>query len=130
MDASPPDPHGPPADLDTDARALYRKLREFLKGQQTWEDSDKYVLGQACRYEQRARQARGCMYDDEGRVVFSGKGYKGQEVPSTFLRTAVEAEKAFVDCLKELGLTPRARKQLQIEVGGGDGGGKFGGAFG
>lgn len=126
----PPDPHGPPGDLDTDARALYRKLRDFLKKQGTWENSDRYILGQTCRYEQRARLARGAMYDPELRAfVLTTEGYKGQDVKHPNLATAEAAEKSFVDGLRELGLTPRARKQLEIEVAKGAGG-KFGGALG
>lgn len=120
----PPDPHGPPGDLDTSARSLYRKLRDFLKAQGTWENSDRYALGQVCRYEQRARLAR------EGIPRgLTAEGYKGQDVQHPNLKTAEAAEKSFMEGLKELGLTPRARKQLQIETGGADGG-KFGGSFG
>lgn len=125
----PPDPHGPPGDLDTDARALYRKLREFLKGQQTWENSDRYILGQVCRYEMRARIARaGLPLDKHGKPVLISTGYKGQEVAHPNLKTAEAAEKSFVDGLRELGLTPAARKRLEIEVGRRDAG-KFGAAF-
>ena len=123
----PPDPNGPPGDLDTNGRALYRKLRTFLQGQSTWEDSDRYILGQTCRYEMRARLARAAQYDPETKaLVFTSEGYKGQQVAHPALKTAEAAEKSFVECLKELGLTPRARKQLEIEVGA-KGGGKFGG---
>lgn len=121
------DAHGPPADLDKPGRDLYHKLRAFLRAQSTWENSDKFILGQACRYEMRARLARAAQYDpDTGALVFTSEGYKGQQVPHPALKTAEAAEKSFVECLKELGLTPRARKQLEIEVGA-KGGGKFGG---
>lgn len=123
----PPDPNGPPGDLDTTGKALYRKLREFLRKQNTWEDSDRYILGQTCRYEMRGRLARAAMYDPETRaLVFTTEGYNKQDVPTPALKTAEAAEKSFVEGLKELGLTPRARKQLEIEVGA-KGVGKFGG---
>jgi P27 family predicted phage terminase small subunit len=101
-----------PGDLDSTGKALYRKLREYLRGQSTWEDSDHYVLVQACRYEQRARLARSLMVDDEGRPTLSAKGYKGQLVQHPNFKTAEASERAFMEALRDLALTPRARKQL------------------
>lgn len=122
----PPDPHGPPADLDTIGKALYRKLRKFLQDQGTWADSDKHLLGQTCRYDQRRREAREALpRDEKGRVVMVSTGYKGQEVAHPLVKVMEAAEARFVDGLKELGLTPGARKRWEIEAGG-RGAGKFG----
>lgn len=128
----PPDPHGPPGDLDATGKALYRKLREFMRAEGRWADSDKYVLGQTCRYEQEARIARDALPRDEhGKPVLTALGYNDQDVPHPLVKMRDAAAKSFVDGLRELGFTPRARKQLEIELGGSDGGsGKFGGAFG
>lgn len=123
------DPHGPPADLDKAGRSLFFKLRKFLEEQDTYTHSDAFVLGQACRYEQRARTARLAMTDESGQVVTTTVGYKGQLVQHPDLKTATEAEVRFVECLRELGLTPAARKRMEIEKPGDGSEGKFGGAF-
>lgn len=122
------DPLGPPDDLDKDSRALYRKLRTYLRDQATWADSDMYLLGQACRYEMRAREARGSIPLEDGRPVMTtrGRSENSGDVAHPAVRIAEAAEKSFVDCLRELGLTPRARKQLEIDAGRKSGGSKFG----
>lgn len=124
------DPLGPPDDLDKHGKALYRKVRGYLQGQHTWADSDIYVLAQTCRYEQRAREARESIpRDTNGNPVLTtrGRSENSGDVPHPAVRIMETAEKSFVDCLRELGLTPRARKQLEIEVGSKGNSGKFGG---
>lgn len=122
----PPDPHGPPADLDTTSKALYRKLRDFLKASDSWEDSDKYVLGATCRHEMLMRVAlAGLPKDKRGVPILTDVGYKGQPTQHPNYKTFQAEAKAFVEGLKELGLTPRARAQLGIESKP-QGGGKFG----
>lgn len=110
------DAHGPPGDLDKNGRQLYFKLRKFLRDAQRWHNSDKYLLGQTCRFEQRARIARWHLQvlDDLGES-WTVEGSKGQVVPHPDIRIMEAAERAFVDGLKELGLTPRAREQLGIK---------------
>jgi P27 family predicted phage terminase small subunit len=124
----PTDPTTAPGDLDAQAKRLYYRLRKYLQDDfKTWHDGDREMLAQTCRYAQRARMAREATYDaDTGAVVFTSKGYKGQEVPSPAMTTAAAAEKSFVDGLKELGFTPAARKRMELEVKK-PGGGKFGG---
>ena len=113
----PPDPHGPPADLDTTGKALYRKLRKFLQDQSTWANSDKHILGQTCRFAQRARLAYESLpCDGSGRPVLTSTGYKGQEVAHPLVKVMEAAESKFIDGLKELGLTPGARKRWEIEA--------------
>lgn len=125
----PPDPNGPPGDLDTNGRALYRKLRTFLQGQSTWEDSDRYIVGNTCRWEQIARIAyEGLPRDKRGRPIMTtqGRSENSGEVAHPLVRVMMDAYGKFSAGLAECGLTPRARKQLEIEVGA-KGGGKFGG---
>lgn len=121
----PPDPHGPPGDLDTTAKALYRKLRDFLKAQHTWENSDKYALGQTCRYEQRARLARTALEKSDEGMTTQGRSEHSGSVAHPLVRIMEVAEAKFMDGLRELGLTPAARKRLEIEVKRNTGGGKF-----
>lgn len=127
MARDPLDPNGPAPDLDRTGAALYRKVREYLKGQNTWEESDTYLLSQACRYDQRARVAREAIPTDSGSPVLTtrGRSEHSGDVAHPAVRIAEAAEKSFVDALKELGLTPAARKRLEIEAGRKPGG-KFG----
>jgi P27 family predicted phage terminase small subunit len=124
----PVDPIGPPDDLDKDARALYRKIRTYLREQATWADSDMYLLGQTCRYEMRAREARASIPLEDGKPVMTtrGRSENSGDVAHPAVRIAEAAEKSFVDCLKELGLTPRARTQLGLETQKKGAGSKFG----
>ena len=121
----PPDPHGPPGDLDTTGRHLYKRLRKFLQDQDTWENSDKYVLGQTCRYEQRARLARKALDESDEGMTTQGRSGPSGMVAHPLVRIMETAEKGFIDGLKELGLSPAARKRLEIEVKRNTGGGKF-----
>ena len=112
------DHHGPPADLDVPGRKLYLKLRKFLKDAGLWENSDKFVLGQTCRYEQRSRLALASLpVDTDGRPILTTQGrseFSG-EVQHPLVRIIETADRGFLDGLRELGLTPRARKQLDVE---------------
>lgn len=123
------DPTGPAADLDKQGASLYRKVRDYLKNQNTWVESDSYLLSQACRYEQRARVALASIpRDDNGNLILTTRGrseFSG-DVPHPAVRIAEAAEKSWVDALKELGLTPAARKRLEIEAGRKSAGSKFG----
>lgn len=108
-------PHWVPGDLDTHAQALYRKLRDHLR-ESEWRDSDHYLLTEACRADQRARAARAEMTDGEsGKVRLTTKGSTGNLVQHPNLKTAREAEQDFISALKELGLTPAARRRLDIK---------------
>lgn len=118
----PTDSSAPPSDLDGNGRKLYFKLRAFLRERGHWEDSDRYALGQTCRYEQRARCARGALVATGGDLL--SEGYKGQPTEHPFVKIAVTNERLFMEGLKELGLTPRARAQLGLEAK--PTGGKFG----
>lgn len=125
------DPIGPPNDLDETGAKLYRKIREYLKADERWVESDAYLLGATCRYAQRARVAWTSLPRDEnGRPVMTtgGRSEHSGEVAHPLVRIAETAERGFVDGLKELGLTPRAREQMKGEAGvKPPKGGKFGG---
>lgn len=123
------DKTGPPDDLDADGRKLYRALRKILQESQAWQDSDMYVLGQVCRYEQRARTTRELIpHAPGGRPLLTtqGRSENSGEVAHPLVKIMETAEGRYLDGLKELGLTPAQRKRLAIEVGGGKGAGRFG----
>lgn len=108
---------GVPGDLDATGQALYRFLRQAMKdrpdGPTHWEDPDHHLLSQACRYHMRARTARdGFARDTDAMTTY---GDRGQLTVHPLVKIAETAERAFVDCLKELGFTPRARAQLGLE---------------
>lgn len=96
----------PHAELDDAGRRLYFKLKRFI-GEDRWEEEDSLLTNQACLAEQRARDARGQMGRD-----FTEVGSRGQDVASPLVGIVEKAERLYVDCLKELGLTPRARAQF------------------
>lgn len=107
----PRDPHPPPADLDSTARAMYREMRQAKRDQGTWRDVDRYLLAATCRAAQRAREIRAAVGDE-----LLVKGSRGQLVANPRLREAEAAERAFVDGLRDLALTPVSRKRLELEV--------------
>lgn len=107
-----------PGDLDATAQALYRNLRKAMQerpdGPTQWQDPDHHLLSQACRYEMRARRAReGFSALDSDALTTVGD--RRQLTVHPVVKIAEQAERAFVDCLKELGFTPRARAQLGLE---------------
>ena len=108
---------GVPGDLDATGKKLYRDLRGAMKdrpdGPTQWEGPDHHLLSQACRYDMRARKAREGFrrYADEMVTV----GDRKQLTVHPLVKIAETAERAWLDCLKELGFSPRARQQLSIE---------------
>lgn len=109
---------GVPGDLDSTGKKLYRDLRQAMRerpsGPTQWQDPDHHLLSQACRYDMRARKAR------DGFGTFSGDslttvGDRRQLTVHPLVKIAETAERAFVDCLKELGFTPRARAAMGLE---------------
>lgn len=103
--------------LDQAGVALYHKLKAAMQDRQgpaAWEDSDHHLLAQTCRYDMRARNARDWFRDkDAGEMTTVGD--RRQLTVHPLVKIAETAERAFVDCLKELGFTPRSRAQLSIE---------------
>ncbi len=108
---------GVPGDLDATGKALYRNLRAAMKdrpdGPTQWTDPDHHLLSQACRYDHRARRAREAFRNRAEDMVTLGD--RRQRTVDPLVKIAEQAERAFVDCLKELGFTPRARAQLGLE---------------
>lgn len=106
-----------PGDLDATGQNLYRKLRQAMRdrpdGPTRWEDPDHHLLAQACRYDHRARRAREAFSRTAEDMVTLGD--RRQRTVDPLVKIAETAERAFVDCLKELGFTPRARAQLGLE---------------
>lgn len=110
-------PHGVPGDLDATGKHLYRNLRRAMQerpdGPTQWQDSDHHLLAQACRYDHRARRARDAFKNLAEDMVTLGD--RRQRTVDPLVKIAEAAERAFLDCLKELGFTPRARAQLGLE---------------
>lgn len=115
-----PDPRAPnvPGDLDATGKALYRYLRKAMRerpeGPTRWQDPDHHLLSQACRYDMRARRARDGFAGASGEMVTLGD--RRQLTVHPFVKIAEQSERLFVDVLKELGFSPRARAQLGIEA--------------
>lgn len=116
---SNPEPRAPnvPGDLDATGAHLYRTLRTAMRdrpaGPTRWENSDHHLLSQACRLDQRARRAREGFKSNA--VEMTTTGDRGQLTVHPLVKIAEGSERQFVDCLKELGFTPRARAQLGLE---------------
>lgn len=119
---------GVPGDLDSTGKALYRNLRKAMQdrpdGPTQWEHPDHHLLSQACRYEMRARRARDG-FSALDRDALTTVGDRKQLTVHPVVKIAEQAERAFVDCLKELGFTPAARARLGLEKAKA-GGSKFG----
>lgn len=109
---------GVPGDLDATGQKLYRDLRQAMRdrpdGPTQWQDPDHHLLSQACRYDMRARRARDGFRNASDEMVTYGD--RKQLTVHPLVKIAEQAERAFVDVLKELGFSPRARAQLNIEA--------------
>ncbi len=117
------DPAGPPDDLSAPFRALYRKVRTAMHAQATWEDTDHLLLGLYVRCLERAAIARKSI--TKGNVVqLTTIGSKGNPIPHPAVKIARDAERDAEEYAKELLITPRARKQYELEAR------KVGGKFG
>lgn len=121
------DPTGPPDDLSVPFRALYRKARQGMRDQGTWEDIDTSLLAQYVRCLERAQLARNSI--TTGNVVqLTTAGSKGSPIAHPAIKIARDAERDAEGYARELLVTPRARKQYELEAKRA-GEGKFGGAF-
>lgn len=109
---------GVPGDLDSTGKALYRALRSAMQdrpdGPTKWEPSDHHLLSQTCRYSMRARTARDGFARNSSEMTTTGD--RGQLTVHPLVKIAETAERAFVDCLKELGFSPASRHRLSIEA--------------
>jgi P27 family predicted phage terminase small subunit len=109
------DPVGPPDDLDPQFRVLYRKARTAMQAQGCWEDTDHLLLGLYVRCLQRAATARESI--TKGNVVqLTTTGSKGNPIPHPAVKIARDAERDAEEYAKELLITPRARKQYELEA--------------
>lgn len=110
-------PPSVPGDLDATGKKLYRDLRGAMQdrpdGPTQWTDPDHHLLSQACRYDMRARRARDGFRNSVDDMTTLGD--RRQLTLHPLVKIAEQSERAFVDCLKELGFTPRARAQLGLE---------------
>lgn len=109
----PPDPNGPPGDLDAEARKLYTKFRKFLTEDKRWHNSFREAVATACRHSMLARLARQ-EWEAEGKPMLS-EGYKGQPVEHVLVKAMTTHYKQFVDCLDKLGFTPQSRERLGVK---------------
>lgn len=118
-----------PGDLDSTGKALYRKLKAAMQereGAVAWNDTDHYLLSEACRTEQELRTVRRQL---AGEGSWTTEGDRKQLTVHPLARALDTLRRAWLEALKELGFSPRARAQLGIE-GKRPAGGKFGGALG
>lgn len=113
------DPAGPPDDLTPAFKTTYRTVRASMKSQGTWELVDQHLLALFVRALQRSEIAR--MLLAEGLVV---TGSKGNPIPNPALRIEEGASREARECGDRLLLSPRARKQFELEAR--KAGGKFG----
>jgi len=105
----------PPTDLDAKAKRLWRDTRNALQEQGDWIDSDAQALERYVRACERARLARdGIPRDEDGRLVLTAPGSKGQIVQHPNVKTAREAERDAADYAAALLLTPAARKRADV----------------
>lgn len=121
-------PPSPPGDLDATGKKLYKDLRAAMQerpeGPTQWEAPDHHLLSQACRYDMRARRARDGFAKSAGEMVTVGD--RKQLTVHPLVKIAEQSERLFVGVLADLGFSPRARKQLEIEKRS-EGDSKFGG---
>lgn len=127
---SVPSPAGPgcPGDLDTDAAAVWRKVRALIVKRGDWTDSaDAYglIVSQLARYEMRGRKAREGLKGEDGHPTLTAVGSTGNLVAHPNVKTAMDAEKAMLECLRELRLTPREIAKGGDAAPAPTGGGKF-----
>lgn len=95
----------PHVELDDAGRRLYFKIKRLIGDR--WQEADELLTNQACLSEMRGREARLQLAGE-----FMARGSRGQDVADPRVGVAEKAERLYVDCLKELGLTPRARAAL------------------
>jgi P27 family predicted phage terminase small subunit len=110
------DPAGPPDDLSAPFRALYRRVRTAMQAQGTWENTDQYLLGLYVRVLERAALARSSITTRGNVVQLTTTGSKGNPIPHPAVKIARDAERDAEEYAKELLITPRARKQYEIEA--------------
>lgn len=106
---SPPGP-GCPGDLDSTAASVWRKVRALIKTRGDWDaNADAYglILSSMARYEMRARKAREGLKDEDGKPTLTTVGSTGNLVAHPNVKTAMDAEKAMLECLRALRLTPQ-----------------------
>jgi P27 family predicted phage terminase small subunit len=105
----------PPADLDAQAKRLWRATRKALQDQNTWRDSDGQALERYVRVCERARLAReGIPRDESGRLILTAPGSKGQTVQHPNVKTAREAERDAHEYARALLLTPESRRRSDV----------------
>lgn len=104
----------PPAGLDTAARKLWRRTRNWLMEQSLWDDIDAGALERYVRAVEHAATARKDLIDKRGKLHLTTRGSQGQLVQHPSVKTAREAERDAHEYAKELCLTPLARKRHEV----------------
>jgi phage terminase small subunit len=107
---------GCPGDLDTDAKAVWRKTKAYMKERGDWNDIYAHTLSLMARAEMRGRLARKTLVDPQGRSIFTTTGSQGQDVPHPNIKTAREAERDLLEYLRALRLTPQELAKAGGEV--------------
>lgn len=98
--------------MDATSKTLYRKVRAHLREQDTWKDTDRELL---VMYVAGLELARKAMREIEqhGLTVIGAKDATVANPAVAIYRGALRDAS---DAAKELLLTPRARRQYEIEV--------------
>jgi P27 family predicted phage terminase small subunit len=123
----PRSPFPPPADVDADAKKVWKKTQKQLEEQGTWQESDMATLERYVRALERARLAwEGIPRKKDGTLELTARGSQGQLVQHPNVKTARESERDAHDYARDLLLTPKAREQHRLAERQAAEGGKFG----
>jgi P27 family predicted phage terminase small subunit len=112
---TPPVPR-PPADLSKPFRDLWTATRKALDRQGTWEDHDADLLTSYIRLRELAHDAREDMRGEDGNLILTVPGSKGQPAPHPNLKTVRDAEVDSRSLAAMLLLTPQKRRELEIRA--------------
>ncbi len=94
------------------SKRLWRLTRKQLQEAGVWRDSDAALLERYVRALERARVARGELWDEDlERMVLTTVGSQGQLVQHPNVKTAREAERDAHEYAKALLLSPDARQK-------------------
>lgn len=124
---------GAPADLDTIAKADWRKMKAHIEKRGDWTDEYRHVLSNTVRFMQLARNAWDGWHVTKGEgaskvelPVLTVEGSKGQGVTNPAIRVWTDAQRDALKGLQALALTPQEAARAGLTMPKGDGNSKFG----
>src|SRR4051812_5422311 len=98
---------GAPADLDTIAKADWRKIKAHIEKRGDWTDEYRHALNVTVRYLQLARNAWDGWHASNGTPLLTVEGSKGQDVANPAVRMWQDASDRALKGLQALCLTPQ-----------------------